>query len=60
MKDLKFKIMDQLFSVGDDYIKELESARASEKRKAERVKEGGISSKPGPRKGKPLRETDPW
>ena len=52
--------MEQLFAVGDDYIKALEAARTSEKRKAERVKEGGIANSSGPRKGKPLRETDPW
>ena len=60
LKDLKFRIMEQLFAVGDDYIKALESTRNSEKRKAERVKEGGIANSSGPRKGKPLRETDPW
>ena len=61
LKDLKFKIMDQLFEVGDAYTKELEAARSSEKRKAEaRKRAGGAEIKDTQRKGKPLRETDPW
>ena len=61
LKDLRFKIMDQLFEVGDEYIKELESIRASEKRKAEnRKKAGGGADERRQKKGKPLRETDPW
>ena len=61
LKDLKFKIMDQLFEVGDAYTKELEAARSSEKRKAEaRKRAGGAEIKDTQRKGKSLRETDPW
>ena len=61
LKDLEFKIMDQLFEVGDAYVKELEAARSSEKRKAEaRKRAGGAEFKDVQKKGKSLRETDPW
>ena len=60
LADLKFQIMDRLFEVGDSYIKDLEAARASEKRKADK-KSGGVDlDKPRRKQEKPLREKEPW
>ena len=59
LKDLDFRIMSQLFEVGDEYIKQLESVRESEKRKLQE-KSGGKQDKKAPRKSLPLRESDPW
>ena len=61
LKDLKFKVMDSLFEVGDSYIKELEAARASEKRRREQEGSKGVHFVEGRgKKEKGLRETDPW
>ena len=61
LEDLKFRIMNSLFSVGDSYLAELEAARASEKRKRE-LKLARNDSRKTKRKAKikGLRETDPW
>ena len=59
LKDLKFRVMDSLFAVGDSYISELEAARASEKRKAELRRSGETKTRSGKeRRTKGLRETD--
>ena len=60
LADLKFKIMDRLFEVGDEYIKDLEATRASEKRKSERKPEGGKADRPSQKQMKPLCEKEPW
>ena len=61
MADLKFRIMNSLFSVGDAYMAELEEARASEKRKLAERKARGVAERKGRRKRSPgLRENDPW
>jgi hypothetical protein len=61
LKDLKFEIMNKLFAVGEDYMRELETTRAAEKRKAEaRRVAGGGADKASQKRGRPLRETDPW
>ena len=59
LKDLNFKIMNQLFEVGDDYIKQLEATRESEKRRAQ-SKLGGSGTGKAPKRDRPLRESDPW
>ena len=59
LEDLEFKVMNELFSVGDDYLARLEEARASEKRKREARMAGG-SGEAATKKGPGLRETDPW
>ena len=56
---LELKVMNELFSVGDDYLARLEEARASEKRKREARMAGG-SGEAATKKGPGLRETDPW
>ena len=61
LKDLKFRIMDSLFAVGDTYLAELEAARESEKRKVALKKARDGSRKMARRKKeKGLRETAPW
>ena len=59
LQDLNFRIMNQLFEVGDDYIKQLEAVRESEKRKAQTKTSGGQNRK-APKRYRPLRESDPW
>ena len=53
--------MDDLFAAGDDYLSDLEKARASEKRKAEeRLRKGDNRAERKPPKGSKPRDTDPW
>ena len=61
LADLKFRIMDSLFAVGDKYMSDLEEARASEKRKRMEKKARGSTERRGKgKREKGLRETDPW
>lgn len=61
LSELKFRIMDSLFAVGDSYMAELEQARAAEKRKvASRRSSGRKVGALSGKRVKGLRETDPW
>ena len=61
LKSLGLGVMDALFGAGDDYMSDLEKARASEKRKEEvRKQSGGKCAERKAAKGSNLRETDPW
>ena len=61
LKSLGFKLMEALFEVGDDYIAELDAAKASEKKRAaKRVLAGDCVDARKSKRVKGLRETDPW
>ena len=61
LKSLGFKLMEALFEVGDDYIAELDAAKASEKKRAaKRVLAGDCVDARKNKRVKGLRETDPW
>ena len=60
LKSLGLEVMDSLFAAGDEYMTELEQARASEKRKAEaRMLKGEKRTETKAAKGSKLRDTDP-
>ena len=61
LKSLDFKLMESLFEVGDDYIAELDAAKASEKKRmAKRVMAGDCVDARKNKRVKGLMETDPW
>ena len=59
LEDLRFNIMNDLFSAGDSYLMELEDLRAKGK-----VAAAAFSSEPGgkrrKKKGAALKDRDPW
>ena len=59
--NLGLELMHSLFKVGDDYLADLERARAAEKLKvvAKRASGGRLAGKKS-KKSKGLRDTDPW
>ena len=61
LKSLGLEVMDALFAAGDEYMSDLEKARASEKRKEElRKQTGERRAEKKAAKGAKLRDTDPW
>ena len=61
LKSLGLEVMDSLFAAGDDYLSDLEKARASEKRKDEARRQTGVKRmEKKAAKGSKLRDTDPW
>ena len=61
LKSLGLEVMDSLFSAGDEYMADLENARASEKRKEELRRQSGVQrAEKKAAKGAKLRDTDPW
>ena len=55
---LEFKILNQLFAVGDNYIEELAKVKDMEKRRKETSSTG--ARQPRRKKSDTLRERDPW
>ena len=60
LEDSKFKVIDQFFSVWDDYLKQLEAIRACQKRKREPKASGDAADRLTQKKRPGLREIDPW
>ena len=61
LKSLGLEVMDSLFAAGDEYLADLEKARASEKRRAEeRRQKDEKRAETKAAKGSKLRDTDPW
>ena len=54
LRNLGFRVMEDLFKVGDAYLEELEHHRVETKRKAQEHRDAGG------RKRLPLSVTDPW
>ena len=61
LDDLGFEVMHSLFKVGDDYLAELEQARAAAKLRVEakRARGSKLASTKG-KKPRSLKETQPW
>ena len=57
---LDFRVMNELFRVGDAYLEELEAHRAAAKRKAELAGRTGDAEDRKDKRRKPLCVTDPW
>ena len=57
---LDFRVMNELFKVGDAYLEELEAHRAAAKRKAEAAGRTALAEDRKDKRRKPLCVTDPW
>ena len=55
---LQFQVLPQLFAAGEEYLEDLEKAKAAAKNTEAVALEGGARKKLKGDKG--LRETDPW
>ena len=61
LKSPGLEVMDALFAAGDDYMSDLEKAKAFEMRKEEMRKQSGEKrTERKAAKGSKLRDTDPW
>ena len=60
LSDLKFKVLNQLFDNGDNYLKELESLKAKTPKAAPSNLPAVPTRKRRRKAGDALRDRDPW
>ena len=58
LSTLPFKVLNEMFAVGEDYVKDLEEIRSKEKVRREAVGSNLVGVKT--KKGQAMRDRNPW